>query len=266
MLFSDLALSRRLERAEGLANMAYVEARARAIPGSNAGWTEIGGTRCMFDTPDSPVTQTFGLGLFEPVTAAIMDEIERFFQNHGAPVWHEVSPLADASALALLNERGYEPLEFTTMLVQEIHPGPLRETACVVRRAEARESAAWAQLAKEGWAAGPELAGFFEEFGAIAAVKQDMVSFFAEVDGKLSATGALNIHGDIALMAGASTVPQARGRGAQQSLLAYRLHYAAQHGCSLAQMGALPGSASQRNAQRNGFEIAYTRIKWRLQN
>lgn len=73
-------------------------------------WTEIGGTRCMFDTPESPLTQTFGLGLFEPVTAAIMDEIERFFQNHGAPVWHEVSPL--------------------------------RETACVVRRAEAGESAA----------------------------------------------------------------------------------------------------------------------------
>jgi len=29
-------------------------------------------------------------------------------------------------------------------------------------------------------------------------------------------------------------------------------------------MGALPGSASQRNAERNGFRIAYTRIKWRL--
>ena len=39
-------------------------------------WKEIGGTRCMFDSPESPVTQTFGLGLFEPVTAAIMDEIE----------------------------------------------------------------------------------------------------------------------------------------------------------------------------------------------
>jgi hypothetical protein len=27
-------------------------------------------------------------------------------------------------------------------------------------------------------------------------------------------------------------------------------------------MGALPGSGSQRNAERNGFRIAYTRIKW----
>jgi hypothetical protein len=29
-------------------------------------------------------------------------------------------------------------------------------------------------------------------------------------------------------------------------------------------MGAEPGSSSQRNAQRQGFQIVYTRIKWRL--
>nr|AGC71394.1 hypothetical protein [uncultured bacterium A1Q1_fos_1815] len=33
-------------------------------------------------------------------------------------------------------------------------------------------------------------------------------------------------------------------------------------GCDLATMSALPGSPSQRNAQRNGFHIAYTRTKW----
>ena len=27
---------------------------------------------------------------------------------------------------------------------------------------------------------------------------------------------------------------------------------------------AQPGSGSQRNAERNGFRIAYTRTKWRL--
>jgi hypothetical protein len=29
-------------------------------------------------------------------------------------------------------------------------------------------------------------------------------------------------------------------------------------------MGSLPGSGSQRNAERHGFRIAYTRTKWRL--
>ena len=28
--------------------------------------------------------------------------------------------------------------------------------------------------------------------------------------------------------------------------------------------GAEPGSASQRNAERQGFRIAYTRVKWQL--
>ena len=39
--------------------------------------------------------------------------------------------------------------------------------------------------------------------------------------------------------------------------------YAASHGCDLALMGAQPGSGSQRNAERHGFRIAYTRVKWK---
>jgi hypothetical protein len=42
------------------------------------------------------------------------------------------------------------------------------------------------------------------------------------------------------------------------------MHYAFDHGCDLAMMVAQPGSASQRNAERKGFRIAYTRTKWRL--
>ncbi|MCA1573915.1 MAG: GNAT family N-acetyltransferase, partial [Acidobacteria bacterium] len=55
-----------------------------------------------------------------------------------------------------------------------------------------------------------------------------------------------------------------RKQGAQLALLEGRLRYAAQQGCDIAMMGALPGSGSQRNAERNGFRIAYTRVKWHL--
>ena len=68
----------------------------------------------------------------------------------------------------------------------------------------------------------------------------------------------------MALLGGASTIPEARRQGAQLALLESRLRYAAQNGCDLAMMCAAPGSASQRNAERHGFRIAYTRIKWRL--
>src|SRR5678816_45243 len=95
--FADLELARRLEGTEARTNVEFVEARKKAFPDSGAEWFEIAGTRAMFDSPGSPLTQTFGLGMFEPVTAEQLDEIEQFFQKRGADVFHEVCPLADQS-------------------------------------------------------------------------------------------------------------------------------------------------------------------------
>jgi GNAT superfamily N-acetyltransferase len=67
----------------------------------------------------------------------------------------------------------------------------------------------------------------------------------------------------VVVLAGASTIPSARRQGAQRALLAARLGYARETGCDLAMMCAEPGSASQRNGERQGFRIAYTRTKWR---
>jgi hypothetical protein len=55
-----------------------------------------------------------------------------------------------------------------------------------------------------------------------------------------------------------------RRRGLQTALLNARMKYAFENSCDLAMMVALPGSDSQRNAERQGFRIAYTRTKWRL--
>jgi hypothetical protein len=111
MLFSDLELSRRLERAEGHACLQFAAARRRLIPESGAEWMECAGTYAVFDGVDSPITQTFGLGLFDELSAATLDTIERFFLDRGAPVLHEVSPLVGAAALDLLCARHYRPVE-----------------------------------------------------------------------------------------------------------------------------------------------------------
>jgi ribosomal protein S18 acetylase RimI-like enzyme len=59
-------------------------------------------------------------------------------------------------------------------------------------------------------------------------------------------------------------VPEGRRRGAQQALLDARLRAAAARGCDLAMVVTAAGSASQRNSERNGFKVAYTRTKWQL--
>jgi hypothetical protein len=266
-LFSDLALSRRLERAEGSGCADFVEARARLAPESGACWIEVAGAYAMFDSLKSPITQTFGLGMFQPATAADLEVIEAFFQKRGAPVFHEVSPLAGLSLVTLLNERGYQPMELTSVLYRPLR-GDIRlagpgNPRIRVRVVPAEERALWAQTSARGWDEFPdaaELAGLM----AVSANTMGAQPFLAEMDGRAIAAGALNLRDGVALLAGASTIPEARKQGAQLALLEARLRFAAEAGCDLAMMGALPGSASQRNAERHGFRIAYTRIKWQL--
>jgi len=267
-MFSDLVMARRLEKAEAQSNVEFVEARAQAFPDSGAQWTEVAGAYAMYDGVASPLTQTFGLGLFAMPTSADMDRLERFFRERGAPVVHEVSPLADAALLPLLNGRGYQPIELTSVMSRPIDPhlriAALRDARIHVRQAGANEHDLWAQTAARGWSESPELNDFMLALSQISATRRQTVSFLAELEGQPIATGALSMTEGVALLAGASTVPEGRKQGAQLALLESRLHYAAEHGCDIAMMGALPGSASQRNAERQGFRIMYTRIKWRL--
>jgi GNAT superfamily N-acetyltransferase len=266
---TDLALSQRLERAEAKASATYVDSRARVAPSLGAEWRDFGGTYAMFDGVGSPLSQTFGLGLFSAPSHEQLDAIESFFKDRGAEVFHEVSPLADVGVLALLAERGYRPIELTSVMHMRLpHTlptlGVTESSALTIRRIEPGGEDVWAETAARGWGDTPELSAFVREFGAVSARSGGTTCFVAEWEGHPIAAAALGMHDGVALLAGASTDPAYRGRGAQTALLYTRLGHAASAGCDLAMMGALPGSASQRNGERQGFRIAYTRIKWAL--
>ncbi len=272
IIFSDRDLAKRLERAEARANIDFVEARAEMFPASSATWIEAAGSYAMFDGTESPLTQTFGLGLFEEATHEDLEKIETFFKERGAPILHEVSPLADGSLLNLLNERGYQPIELTSVLYQPIEREKTLDLTTVnqkikTRIIEAGEEKLWAQTSASGWATEMEgLADFMLEFGQIGAKCKGSVPFIAEIENQPIAAGALFIHETVALLAGASTIPEGRRQGAQIALLNARLRFATEHGCELAMMAAMPGSQSQRNAEKNNFRVAYTRTKWRLKD
>src|SRR5688500_11895664 len=267
MIYSDIELSRKLERTEARANADFVETRARLQPESGAAWIEVGGAYAMFDGAESPLTQTFGLGIFEEATAKHMGCLEAFFGERGAPVFHEVSPLADFSLLALLSDRGYRPIELTSVMCRELG-GELpvgQNPEITTRIVDDAEADVWAETAAAGWAT--EFAGlgeFMLALGKITSRTKGSRPFLAEFKGKPVAAGGFGIFDDVCILAGASTVPEFRNRGAQNALLAARLQYAAEQKCKLAMMCAAPGSQSQKNAQKNGFNIAYTRIKWQL--
>ncbi|HEY9402168.1 MAG TPA: GNAT family N-acetyltransferase [Pyrinomonadaceae bacterium] len=268
-IFSDLDLSRRLERAEAHANAEFVETRARVFPDTGAEWIEVAGAYAMFDGVASPITQTFGLGLFQEITNVEMEALENFFRERGAPVFHEVSPLASEGLLTLLGERGYRPVELTSVMFRPISldaddlPAPGNDQV-TVRVVGEDEHELWAQTATRGWSELTEFADQIHDLSLVGLKRPGASSFIAESDGRAIATGGISICEGVVVMAGASTVPEGRRRGAQLALLGSRLRFAAERGCDIAMMCAQPGSTSQRNAERHGFRIAYTRIKWRL--
>jgi hypothetical protein len=263
-VFADLALARRLEKAEGHGNAAFVEAQARIDPSSGAIWKRAGGTFAMFAGVGSPITQTFGLGIHEPLMDRDLDVIERFFTSRGSAVFHETCPLAGVEVFAKLAERGYRPCELSSVLFQPIDASTRVENTSSrqVRIVAPAEGALYAKISAQGWSEHPEFVPYIEGFAKLSIAVA--TCFVAERDGQPIATAALFMHDGTALLAGASTIPSGRRQGAQNALLDARLRHAASNGCDLAMMVAAPGSASQRNAERQGFRIAYTRTKWQL--
>jgi GNAT superfamily N-acetyltransferase len=78
-------------------------------------------------------------------------------------------------------------------------------------------------------------------------------------DGGIVGGATMRISEGVAQLTGAATVPAHRRRGVQTALLSARLADAAAAGCDVAVITTQPGSTSQQNAQRQGFDLLYTR-------
>lgn len=76
------------------------------------------------------------------------------------------------------------------------------------------------------------------------------------------ATGGLHVAGDVGWISATSTVPSARGRGAQAALLAVRLRLAAEQGAQRVGVKVEPGSRSHRNLLRAGFAPVDAVTQW----
>jgi GNAT superfamily N-acetyltransferase len=269
MQFADLALAHRLEATEAYSCAQFARARKNLFPACSSEWTHFGGATVVFDGANSPVTQTFGLGLFELLTAEILDEIESWFAARGAPVQHEICPLVGVEALDLLCARGYRPIEVASVLHQPVLKPDAPNATHRVDLLSPDQAELWSEISARGWSQDhPEFEQMLRDLGAVTASRQDTPCFlaYAAENGKTepAAAGALSIHQGVALFIGAATLPAFRRRGLQSALLAERLRHAHTAGCDLAMMVAEAGGESQRNAERNGFRIAYTRIKWKL--
>jgi hypothetical protein len=78
--------------------------------------------------------------------------------------------------------------------------------------------------------------------------------------GEAAAGGALSVRDGLALLFADSTIAGFRRKGLHSSLIRMRLNLALAQGCDLASASTAPGSESQRNYERLGFSVAYTKV------
>ncbi len=263
MFFADHALAKRLEAAEAWGTVEAARAHARIFPESGAASQPVAGGYTAFTGVGSPLTQACGVGMTGPVSEAEMEALEEFFRRYGSPAQIEVCPLADSSLIGLLSLRNYHVSEFSNVLIRPLsrkESFPALDTGVRVRQVTPSDADLWVSTVAEGFfdqGVKPSAINIFSTLFHMA----NATCFLGWVDGQPAGGGAVTRFQGVATLFGTGTRPAFRKRGVQAALIYARLALAAVSGCDLAMVTTLPGSGSQRNVERQGFRVVYTRLK-----
>ena len=252
MVFADALLARRIEAAEA--------ANARGCSPRGASVLEVAGGCAIFTGADSPLTHAVGIGLNGAVTETQIGALETFFRSRGARPTIDLCPLAAPGLLQALGERGYRPTEFNNVLVRRLARSEIVLTPRV-RRAVAGEDDPWSYTVGRGFFDQLELTTEEMDVGrAIFAMPGAMCYLAVAGTGASAGGAALAIRHGLATLFADSTIAQFRCQGLHRELIAARLNEAIAQGCDMATASTLPGSVSQRNYERAGFEVVYTKV------
>jgi GNAT superfamily N-acetyltransferase len=258
----DKALVARVEGslATGMAGSARAIAELHPELGSTV--VGIGTGQAILFGPGMWVNRVVSLGLDGPVDDADFDRVDGIFERAGLPVEFDVNPWADESLLAGAAARGMSPQWFRSLLVKHL-PGDDRaasRTSGSVSVRPADDLGEWADVSATGFGYHDAERRLANDTSAEAAELLGDRLLVAVIDGAPVGVGAIGIADGVATLYGMSTVPAARRQGVQSALIAARVDIAIAAGCDLAVSTAMPGSASERNLMRPGFDVVCTKL------
>lgn len=257
---ADRAMARRLESDEALNVVACLESYRREAPEMQVAMLEVAGGWAGFAEPLDFLSQAKGLAMQGPVSADDLDRLEEFYLLCGVPAQVVVCPFADPSLLDL-TRRGFRISEFENALV--VAPGevvaPPQALGIEVSRAGAEEISLWAETCARGFFSEEESISVavpaFRGFAKLPEVE----TFLARIDGRVVGAAAIGYREGLAGFFGTSVLAEHRSRGAHRELIRARVEAARLRGSDLLRVTTLPGTDSQRNFERWGFRVAYTR-------
>lgn len=243
---------------------AYVDFFAAAPPDWNIYTRRIGGAVCLF-APDLPVmlfNRAIGLGLREPATETVLDDILALYRQSGARSYGvQLSPIAQPIDLTRWLEAHHLTTHDNWAKVYRAADQPIEVmTDLRVELIDRSRAADVAQVVYTAFGMPASLSAWIEN-----SVGRSGWHYYAALDAdRVVATGALFVRGEVGWLGMGSTYPEYRRRGAQGALMARRIRDAAALGCRwvITETGEdLPQqpNPSFHNMLRTGFQLAYQR-------
>lgn len=226
---------------------------------------DINGGAACFSGVDSYLSQVLGWG-FASQPKQFKTEIEcieHFYQAQGhTRVDIELCPYAGSELALFLTRRGYGVTELNNVSALNLKGYSWDEQPLDVF--EIREVLPF-QL--EEWATRVALGFGYpdarDQFFRYAQAK-GVTAFAAYDQGQVIAGAIIAMYGEFCDLGVTSTLPIYRGKGLQKKLLQARLNFAKEQGLSWAIVTTEPGTVSDANVQKIGFQCAYTRVKMTL--
>lgn len=207
-----------------------------------------------------------GLGMTEPITDPVVEEVTAFSAAHGAPLMcMQVAPGAQPEGWQeVLAKNGLIGSARWVKFMGPLPDIPEVDTDLDVRPVTTQEAPAVAETIIAGFGMPP---GLMTEWCVDQLTRPDWGAYAAWDGDRAVAGGMLFVNGDTAHLVGAATMPEARGRGAQSALMRARVEEARRRGCRWigTETGAEgPGNPnpSLHNMRRLGFTELYERQNW----
>jgi GNAT superfamily N-acetyltransferase len=263
-LHADRALAAALEASVARDVSRYAEKAAEVAPDEPSETLAIAGGRAVFLGQGSPVNMAYGLGFSGEVSASEVERLESFYAERGARAALSLCPLADSTLVAHLARRGWVATGFENVLVLPLHgaelPDPPRDVV-VSRVDSAAERSVWADVSMRAFTAPGPAEPAHVRLAQIAAQRRDCVQLLGKIAGEAVGTGTLLVDREFGWLMADATLPDFRKRGVQSALQIERILLAREAGCTYAVSESVPGSSSQRNMERLGFRVVYTRVE-----
>lgn len=218
--------------------------------------------------PGTWVNACYGAGLDGGVDSAAVERLCAFYERASLEPRIELAPFVEPGALALLAERNFVVRGFDNILARSldtvdlVSPLALPDlvTIEIVDSTDPAQVDECARVAMSGFAAATSSAAEASLDSMRQAIRLPRTTaIVARVKGRVVAAAALEIVGAVACLFGASVLPELRRRGIHRSLLQARLREAARRGAEFATIGSRPGTSTERNVRRLGFELIYMR-------